>query len=124
MPSSGGIVLSIALGSVGSILQHLEQENTCGAVASTAWVTYHSVLHRFLLHQCRSGAALSDAVRLEHIVLLGVMGCCSAWQSKDAQVTAPQLGWLGGRKEVPRINPPFLLPLFSSEIGGFEVRGG
>lgn len=40
MPSSGGIVLSVALGSVGSSLQHQhpEQESTCGAVPSTARV--------------------------------------------------------------------------------------
>lgn len=122
MPSSGGIVLSIALGSVGSSLQnqHPAQETTCGAVPSTAWAMHCSVLHRLLLGQCRAGAALSDTVRLEHTVLLGVMGIVLHGNHRILKALLLSLAGLEEEKRYPQMNPLFLLP---SETGGFEVRG-
>lgn len=119
-----GIVLSVALGSVGSSLQHPEQEITYGAVPSTAWIMHRSVLHRFLLGQCRAGAPLSDPARLEHTVLLGVMAVVLHGNPRMLKALLLSLVGLEEGTRYPWMNPPLLLPVLFSETGGFEVRGG
>lgn len=81
------------------------------------------VLHRLLLGQCRAGASLSDPVRLEHTLLLGVMGVILRGSPSIFKALLLSSADLEEGKRYSWINPPFLLPLPSSETGGFEVRG-
>lgn len=129
MPSSGGIgiVHSIALGSFPQ----------CGKQSSIPaprtgehlWSsTKHSLGHALfcapqaLAGQCRARAALSDSDR-------STLCCWQSWaivlhgKPRMLKALLLSLADLEEGKRYPRINPPFLLPLLSSEIGGFEVRG-
>lgn len=104
MLSAGGVVLSIALGSAGSVFcavsgTSTENKRLWSEILSVAWVMHHAVLRSFLPGQYKGR---SCPVQPDLTFFLRVMGSCSSWGSQGTQGTAAQFGRLVRMKEVPR----------------------